>query len=740
MKNTDKNLPAKIKTKKTPKPPKLMELKKLPSMFKKTYTEKQLEKKLLKKIYIEDDKAFIKSLFTPAGKNKKEVDLYSIKDETQILKKDGKRLAKISKDIKSQKSRVRLIPLATIAAFIAIIVILFNTFKNRVIRNAIINSCESIFQAKCDVDYVDFKLFSTSLRIGGIQIANKKEPMKNLIQFDKIVLDFDLLSLLKGCFVTDELSVTDIRTNTDRKTSGDISAKLARKKAQADNSAFMRTVKARSEASLNYMKDQFTGLFDEYNPVNVVQKCYDQMTCPAVAKETEETTKALIEKYKAKPDEIKARYEKAKETADNVAKIDLYSIKSNPLKIRDAIEKIDEANKEIQSLKKDTETLINDIQKDANTTKKLTDKIQTAIKHDSQLISDSINKYSNLNVANGKNFITSTLDGAGYQLLGKYYPYAKQLVSYLTQLKNSSANNKEKKPTEKERMNAKLGKRAPGRTVYFSKNPPKFWIKQINASGENFSFKGRDFSSDMDRANKPASGEFNITFKDIDHTGTLVVDTRSNTTNPLVLVNYLCDRLPLSVDSASYGAKDIPGVPSFNAKSKLDFALKLYENDGFEISGNGNFYDLNLTANSFEPDFVSKIYLSTLANINEMSFAANAGYTESNGLRLGFSSDIDKQFTKALQGEMRNQLSVLKKSAEEELNKRIAEITNGAVTNVGTFDDIFNSIKDFSGNTNALENKLNAKKKEAESYLTNKVEDAKTEAKKQAQNYLKSLF
>ena len=70
---TEEKAPAekKRKTVSLKKEEKTVPAKKLPGMFKKTYTEKKLEKKIYKNVYIADDKKYIKTLFKESGKNKK---------------------------------------------------------------------------------------------------------------------------------------------------------------------------------------------------------------------------------------------------------------------------------------------------------------------------------------------------------------------------------------------------------------------------------------------------------------------------------------------------------------------------------------------------------------------------------------------------------------------------------------------------------------------------------------------
>lgn len=726
---------SKVPAKKQPKLAKA----KVPSIFKKKYTKKALEKRVYKKIYVPADKTFIQSLFKETGKNKKGVALYSIPQETLLEKKDQTKLKTIAKEIRSQKGRIRWVPLIAAVSTIAIIAILFTTFKNRIIKRAIQNTCESIFEAKCDIDRVDFRLFAASFRLDGLQIANKDEPMKNLFSLDTIILDFDLTQALRGRFITDEVRVSGMATNTDRTYSGDISAKLAAKKAKKQDSAFVKEIKARSNAALDSMKGSVQGLFDEYNPETIIKNCYANMESPELAKKTEAQVKELSAKYMAKKDELTTEIQDVQKLVEDCQKIDLEAIKTNPVKLKEAISTIDSAYKKVESLKTKTTTEVNAIKKDAATVKTLSNDIQKAIKHDSALISKEINKITSININDGKKFISETLDGAAYQLLGKYYPYAMKLVDYLMEMKNSPK--EEKEPTEKEKLNALLKPRAKGKNIWYRGNPPKVWIKKLLVSGFNFSLNMTDIASDMDAVGRPAIGEFKIAIKDIDHTGTVTVDTRTNTKEPIVDVRYVCDKLPLALPTSFFGAEGVPGVPSLTqSKSTLDFDLAIWDADGFNITGTGKFTDMILTAAPFTPEFISNIYINTLAKMKAMMLSVQIGYRSSSGLNLGLDTDIDKQFIAALKEELKNQLGVLKKSVEEEMNKKINELTGGAVTEIGSFDDIYATITDYSNTSNKFKDQLEAKKKQANDYINGKTNEAIESAKSKSKDYLKGML
>ena len=195
-------------------------MKKIPSLFRKKYTAKKLEKKIYKKLYVPDDKKYVKGLFEEIEKKgDKKIPIYGIpqKKAEQLAKKDMKRLKSLAKQIKSQKGRINFVPLIATLCFVAAIPVCFTLFKNVIIKKVIQGVYETVFEARCDIEKVDFKFFDASLRVKKIEIANKDDVMKNLVDIGSVSVDFDLVQLLKKRFVADELSVLDVNSGTERK-------------------------------------------------------------------------------------------------------------------------------------------------------------------------------------------------------------------------------------------------------------------------------------------------------------------------------------------------------------------------------------------------------------------------------------------------------------------------------------------------------------------------------------------
>ena len=742
------------KKQKAPKELKTYSAKKLPKIFKKTYTQKQLDKKILGKLFIPEDKKYVAGLFKEAGKNKKDIALFAVPKDILFEKKELNRLNTIALEIKQNKGRINFIPLIATVASIASVIVVLTLTKNIIARKVITSTCESIFEAKCDIDYLNISFIKSSFNMKGWQVANKKEPMKNLFSVESITFDFDMKQLLKARFVANELSVLGVDTNTDRKYSGDISAKRlakiqkkkekqAKKKAKEnEKSAFMVSLESKKDAAMGTLKDSVTGLFDQYNPEKIMKDCQEQLQTPAVSKQVQEQAKALSEKYKSKPDEIKAKLETVQKSSEAITSLDVNSLQSNPTKIKEVLETINSLKTNLDSLKNDANTALKDIQNDINGVGGLTTQLQNAIANDKGIVDTQIKKFTSINLDTGKNFISGTFDSIIYQLLGKYYPYYTKAVNMLMDAKN---NKKDKPKKEKKTYTVK---RADGRTVYYKNDAaPKFWIKKAAGSGTAFSFDATDLTNNMDLTGKPAVANISASFFNIDHKAKITVDTREASTEPLVLANYNCDKLTVSYPSSKFG--DVPGLPGIDSsKTKLDFILKIFENDGFDLSGTGYFTELALSAPAFEPEFVSTIYMNTLAKITAMKLGVEAGFTQTDGINLNLNTDVDKQFMNAFTAEMSNQLGAIKEKVEAQLMEKINEYTNGALGEVNNFNSISEKLTGYQKNIDEIYAKVDAKKKELEDATTGKakkaaddaVNNAKDKATDAAKSKLKSFF
>lgn len=736
-------------------------MKKIPSLFRKKYTEKKLEKKIYKKLFVPEDKNYVKTLFEEVGKKgKKETPVYAIPQEKrdQLAKKEMKRLKKIAKQIKKQRGRINFVPLIVMLTFIAAIPVCFMLFKNTIVKKAITTACENIFEAKCDIASVDFKLLDSSLKIQKIEIANKNDYMKNLIDIGSLTLDFDLGQLLKKRFVAEDLSMLEVNSGTERKTSGELPAKQEKKikeqkvktEKQASESKLGKILAEKKTTATSSLEKNITGLFSQVNPEALMNSYYAQLQTPALAEKIQGEIPQIVEKWQAKPGEIQATVESLQKSVNAIISFDYNSIQNNPMKIKEFIETLDSTYKNIDKVKNDATGLLNNFNADIAEVDGLRRRVQTAVNHDMNFATAEINKIKSLNISDGTKLISGMFENVACDVLGKYYPYVEQGVDYLLELKakQSGETKKEKAPKEKKQKKAGYSiYRAPGRDVFYKQDKvPKVWIKKLAGSGPIFYAEATDIASNQDLIDKPAVINFNMDLWDLQHTAKVVVDIRTKTSEPLIYADYNLNNITMDIPAETFGA--YPGVPSFKSKCAVDAILKIFEDEGFEITGKTQLTDLKISTVPFEPEYASRIYSNIMARINTVRAGITSGFTVTGGFKLLIDSDVDKQIVNALKKEMGAQLTAIKDNLKSELVKRINEASGGALSQYVPLDEIKKLLNGSVTSTKDFENLLMQKRAEAEQKLKSMAEDAakqaageaKKELQKQLGSQLKNLF
>ena len=214
----------KTKKEKSKKKEKIVSIKKIPKFFTKKTHISQIEKKIFKYLFLAQDKTFVQSLYV------EKEGVYVLNKKVELTKKDA-RLKKITKDIKSQKAfRINLLPLGISIGFIFALFFTIILAKDFVLKLIVQKMGESIFQAKCDIDFAHIEFLNAHIRLEGLQQANKDSVMTNLFEIDLIDLDFDLVQLLKRKFVSENIQVSGLEFGTERKTSGFLPKKEKRAK------------------------------------------------------------------------------------------------------------------------------------------------------------------------------------------------------------------------------------------------------------------------------------------------------------------------------------------------------------------------------------------------------------------------------------------------------------------------------------------------------------------------------
>ena len=731
----DKEL--KNKAPKAKKPPKKFSAKKLPGLLKKSYTQKKFNSKILKKIYIPEDKKLIESLFSEKyTKGKKE--LIRVPRENQFTKKELSQLKKISKSIKKNKGRVKLVPFIAVAGLIAAIGITVTVFKNPVAKMGIRYAMQGIFGAKCDIGSVNVEIFGAQITVRNLAQANPDEPMKNLFQFDKLDLDFNLTQLLRARFNAQNLEIAGIAVNTDRKTSGalPVKPKSAKEKAEKnDSTGFYEALKDKTGKSVEGAKNSVVEKLAEYNPETIMKNINENLQTKTVAKEVETDVKTMVESWKAKPAEIQQNVNSFRTSAEKLTKINAKNLK-NPNDIRNAISDIQNAMENGKKVKNDVDTTWASFEGDVKKVEEFKNKLENAVKADTEMVKNTL---PDLSVEGAKGFVTGTFDEFAYSMLGKYYPYLKQAISYAGTMKssNSKDENAKKEAIKKAKKQArKESKRYAGRNVYWrADRVPKLLIENVHGSGggdgKTLDLRITNISSDMDKVGKPIVAKGVYKMPERTHNAGLTIDARSTSSAALISGDYSGDNFPISLDLAE--KTGAAGVPSFSGTTSVKANLSADSDFSFKVGGNLAVTQVSLTSQPISTsEIANRIYANALSAVKSMNVKAQAAFSEKSGINLDITTDADKVIAEALKSAVQKELGNVQKEAEAKLKEKIVEYTGASNEQVAKFTEIATKLKDSKSATEELNKQLEAKKAELEKQLTsaaaNAAKDAATKA------------
>jgi len=667
--------------------------------FKKKIKGNIFEKKILKKIYISRDKEYILSLYERDKEGN-----YILKKES-FTKEEMKKIKSIADAVNKNSGGIfDFTKVGLLLVIVAGIIIFSVLFKNRLLTMALKSGLEAIFNAKAEVQGLNFELLNAKISIRHLEVANADAPMKNLFELDKTEIHLNSEQLLYGKFIAKNIECQGIRWNTDRKTSG---ALPGGKKPSDKKSATEE--KKESKPLLDIGKIDVNKLIAD-NKTNI-------KSMALISNANLEIT-SLTNKWDDNLKNSKKRIDEVSKGVEEIKKIDVNSIKTLE-QAQQALNKINTYVPAVDGLKKDIEKMGKDFSADKQKVESLKKNIQGSIEGDYKFFQSLLK----LPKGGVKGIAISLAQDILAKKLGNIYYYALKALEYSNKLKDDKPVKKEEKKQEPVRSR--------GRNIYFpTKVYPRFLIQNFAASigrkNENFYLDAylRDVSSDPDLWKKPTT--FHLGH--INYGEELIlngkIDSRTKTKEPLVL-EFQANNFPLEIqDSLGF-----LNIKYFKGRYRFRTAFSLSKDLGTRGTATINFKDIKMEVMNKE-EIVSKIIYEAITDAPNVVLEINYLIEPDGKVFIDGKSNIDK----LIAGKVGKILDQYAKKYEKQLKDYLSKQINEELKKNETLAKAFNGLEDLSKvnlkDADALKKLLEEKKKEINDKIKSETESKLKEATK----------
>jgi len=624
-------------------------------------------------------------------------------------------------------------------------IIVFNIiFLDSVLKKVFIASGEMAFGAKVEVQSLKTKFSNLSIKIDGLQIADKNDCWKNLAEAKTISFALKPLPLLSKKFIIEKMSVEGVMWQTKRNTYGQLPPKKIKKFNKTNKNSLLGKLtnslaqKGKSEIiqlpAVSALSDAQKNL--ENISINTVIDPAQIQTL----KEIDVMKADVASKYASYQSSfsnlnVTATIESAKSTLNGLSDIKVDSLEN----IKTAKEKIDaalSAKITVEAKLNEFNSLKSSISKDIVTEKQLTEKIAQLTNADVTGLMDKLKipevSFSNISKALfGQLWINRVNSLISYvELARKYMPPKKSNTNIIL---------------TPSRMN--------GTNVSFPKkdNPPDFLIQQISLSGTTAgpgkemqlgtTFNGSilNITSDQTLLDKPTtfqiSGKQNSSL--LNFNGTF--DHRAYPGKDII--NATLEGL--SVDA--FGIPKSEYLPEFsNGEGKINASLTL---TGEEIDCKVKVILDKLTAKKTlykDNEEVAKIIDYLWAGISDIVMDISATGKMDN-LKFDVSSNLDKVLSERLKALFGQKITEYKAQLTQKVNSLIASKKAELLEEFNAIKNEYQKLidekqKELNTQIESIKTQVQAKEDEIKNKAENEKQKAQEELQKQAQDKLKDLF
>ncbi len=577
----------------------------LPKILKKEFkSEKQLNKKVLKKVLLPKDKDFVKNLFhynqsSESSDNGDSFGIWKIKED--LTKEEKKELKRIFKEIKKGKGKIKKLPLTFFSIIIGAILIFAIFIKNPLAESLSEKYLGKVFGATVDIDKMRFSFLKGGFKFDRMQVADENKLDYNLFELGRSDFRFSRRAFLLKKFVINSMVCKSISWDTKREKR----AKLTNGNQKKENLSTEEKVKniAYQDKDIKKLGESIEKAKND--PEAFIEEQWRSFKSPVYAEE-------LVKKYTKSYEDQEKSYYSIEKTSKKIIKQgnslvyrDYSVYKNDPLKIPSLVKDIADFSIEMNTMKIKIEKEVKDIEK-----------LERAINSDQKIlrakIDEDIKTLKNViptSSADIEEIFNKKIEEFLIAKFGSKYTTAKKIDYYIKKYQNREISDKELAKKKKEKIR-KQKRMEFGRVVNFQSFLPDFALINAGFSSEKdenaiWDFNIKNITSDPEKWGKPIFMNVDIKTPNGSGVGDLTIDLRKQKKTK--------SSGGVKFSGVSLNSKDLEsiGIPELNGLTKGDYRISVENLDEWKIYGDTNISKIKMSYN--KDDEIAKVIYRVLS-------------------------------------------------------------------------------------------------------------------------------
>ncbi len=582
---------------------------------------------------------------------------------------------------------------------------------------------EALVGAKVEITGLHVGLFPIGLRWEGMQVANGRDPWKNLFQTGKVQFAMDFGQLLRGKYIIETMEVNDLILGTKRTTDGSIPKKSEPPASSPAGPSYVE--KAQKAFAESNAGNPLIGNLDELRHGVNADSLVRILNIQSI-KNLDSLRRQVLsssQQWDASMKDVEDSRKKLDQIGTNLKAIDPASLKGVD-KIAAAISTVDNSVKEV-----------NQISQTFGARK-------ASIEGDIQKISGSVGNIDDIAARDFQNLLQMaklpnlSTSGIARMLVGQeMYNRGLTYLSWIDMARGYAAKYRPEPPKDP------APPRMRGQDIAFAveRSYPKFWIKKILISGGTDSAQNADYIRAKGEALNIASDQkatgvpLTVALQGVEGGGRgFALSALFDRTKDVPFDRYYAHLENTPLAAFQLGKEGFLQGKIANARMNSSVEVKV-PGDKLDCSSTIDFRNVTVQFDNQPRNTVEGLVRGVLTGIKGFDVSLRL-WTTGEGMDVALATNLDDQIAAGVKGVVGEEFTKLQNKLKSALDEKIGEKRK-------EFDQVFNTKKDaiekqltaVQGLVSQNLGMVDAKKKE----LTDKLEKEK---KGQVNNALKKLF